>query len=72
MNVEKAIVLVLTDGENYGMGIKAAIEDMGETPYLSNIYTALYRMKKQGLVTSRIGEATNHGGNRRRYYKLIK
>ncbi|HEX8027635.1 MAG TPA: PadR family transcriptional regulator [Vicinamibacterales bacterium] len=58
--------------EAYGVPIGREIEDTtGRSVQLPAIYTALERLEGQGLVTSRLGEATaQRGGRAKKYFSL--
>jgi PadR family transcriptional regulator, regulatory protein PadR len=58
--------------EAYGVEIRRLIEDRaGRTVSPGAIYTALDRLERRGLVSSRLGEPTaQRGGKRKRYYRL--
>lgn len=70
---EQLLLLALqhTD-EAYGVEIRQLIEGgTGRTVSPGAIYTALERLERRGLVSSRLGEPTpQRGGKRKRYYRL--
>ncbi len=61
----------LRDGA-YGVRIRAAIKARtGRTISPGAMYTALDRLERRGLVSSRLGDPTpQRGGKRKRYYRL--
>ena len=73
---EAALLLLLallqTPDEMYGVEIRALIEDRtGRTVSPGAIYTALDRLERRKLVSSRLGDPTpQRGGKRRRYYRI--
>ena len=56
----------------YGVTIRQEIETRtGRTISAGALYTALGRLEKRGLVTSRLGESTpERGGKRKRLYTI--
>jgi DNA-binding PadR family transcriptional regulator len=58
--------------EAYGVEIRRLIEERaGRSASPGAIYTALDRLERRGLVSSRLGEPTaQRGGKRKRYYRL--
>jgi DNA-binding PadR family transcriptional regulator len=58
--------------EAYGVPVAREIEDTtGRAIQLPAIYTALDRLEGQGLVVSRLGEATaQRGGRAKKYFSL--
>ena len=66
------LVLLQTRDEMYGVEIRALIEDRtGRTVSPGAIYTALDRLERRKLVSSRLGDPTpQRGGKRRRYYRI--
>lgn len=64
-------VLRLGD-EAYGVSIAREIEQIGERAVvLAAVYTALERLERNGLVTSRLGEATaERGGRAKRFFDV--
>ena len=64
--------VVHLDDEAYGTRIGAAIEaKTGRSVSPGAIYTALDRLERRGLVTSRLGDPTaQRGGKRKRYYRI--
>jgi DNA-binding PadR family transcriptional regulator len=56
----------------YGRTIRDRIkEHSGREPSIGAIYTALERLERKGLVSSRWGEPTDErGGRRKRLYKI--
>ena len=71
---EQLLLLALMQAreETYGVEIRRAIEHRaGRTVSPGAIYTALDRLERRGLVSSRLGEPTaQRGGKRKRYYRL--
>ena len=72
---EQSILFALLDLENeeaYGVSIRRAIEARtGRTVSSGAVYTALDRLRDQGLVRSWVGEPTSErGGRRKRLYRL--
>jgi len=65
-------LLELEDEEAYGVSIRSTIEDRtGRTVSSGAVYTALDRLRDQGLVRSWVGEPTaERGGRRKRLYAL--
>jgi len=59
-------------GEAYGVSVAAAIlKHAGEDIPLASIHTALYRLEENGLLTSRMGGATEQrGGRSKRLYSI--
>jgi PadR family transcriptional regulator PadR len=66
------LALVRLGPEAYGLTIRQEIERRtSRTVSAGALYTALDRMEKRGLVTSRLGEPTpQRGGKRKRLYTL--
>jgi DNA-binding PadR family transcriptional regulator len=66
------MALLAARDEQYGVEIRHAIERRaGRTVSPGAIYTALDRLERRGLVTSRLADPTPHrGGKRKRYYRL--
>jgi PadR family transcriptional regulator, regulatory protein PadR len=60
--------------EAYGRRIALEIEARtGRTVSPGAVYTALDRLERRGLVSSRLGDPTpERGGKRKRFYKLEK
>jgi PadR family transcriptional regulator PadR len=58
--------------EVYGVQIRTVIEERtGRTVSPGAIYTALDRLERRGLVSSRLGDPTaQRGGKRKRYYRI--
>jgi len=58
--------------EVYGVQIRAVIgERTGRTVSPGAIYTALDRLERRNLVSSRLGDPTEQrGGKRKRYYRI--
>ena len=58
--------------EVYGVQIRALIEERtGRTVSPGAVYTALDRLERRNLVSSRLGEPTQQrGGKRKRYYRI--
>jgi DNA-binding PadR family transcriptional regulator len=66
------LALMHVDEEAYGVEIRRTIEERtGRTVSPGAVYTALDRLERRGLVSSRLGELTpQRGGKRKRYYRL--
>ena len=66
------LALLVTD-EAYGVEIRQAIEGRtGRTVSPGAVYTALDRLERRGLLSSRLGDPTpERGGMRKRYYRLL-
>ena len=66
------MALLAAGDESYGVEIRRAIEQRaGRTVSPGAMYTALDRLERRGLVSSRRGDPTPHrGGKRKRYYRL--
>jgi PadR family transcriptional regulator PadR len=66
------IALRTAGDETYGVEIRRAIEERtGRTLSPGAIYTALDRLERRGLVSSRLGDPTaQRGGKRKRFYRL--
>lgn len=66
------LALLQAKDETYGGEIRRAIEvRAGRTVSPGAIYTALDRLERRGLVSSRLGDPTaQRGGKRKRYYRL--
>ena len=64
--------LIRLGADAYGVSIRAAIEARtGSAVSPGALYTALDRLEKRGLVTSRLGEPTpERGGKRKRLYSV--
>ena len=64
--------LVHLDEEAYGARIRQAIEvRTGRVVSPGAIYTALDRLERRGLVSSRLGDPTaQRGGKRKRHYRM--
>jgi DNA-binding PadR family transcriptional regulator len=64
--------LVRLQEDAYGARIRTVIEARtGRDVSPGAIYTALDRLERRGLVSSRLGEPTpQRGGKRKRYYRL--
>jgi len=65
-------LLELEEAEAYGVRIREAMEERTNRSLSSGaVYTALDRLREQGLVESWIGEPTHErGGRRKRHYRL--
>ena len=65
-------LLQLESKEAYGVSIRRAIEERTGRPVSSGaVYTALDRLRDQGLVQSWVGDPTSErGGRRKRLYRL--
>ena len=66
------LALLQARDEVYGVQIRALIEERtGRTVSPGAVYTALDRLERRNLVSSRLGEPTQQrGGKRKRYYRL--
>ena len=67
------LLAILRVGDNaYGVPIAREIEETaGRAVQLPAVYAALDRLEAQGLVTSRLGEATRQrGGRAKKYFTL--
>jgi DNA-binding PadR family transcriptional regulator len=66
------MALLQAKDEAYGVEIRRTIERRaGRTVSPGAIYTALDRLERRGLVTSRLGDPTaQRGGKRKRFYRL--
>jgi DNA-binding PadR family transcriptional regulator len=64
--------LLRLEDDAYGITIRAEIERRtGRAPSPGAIYTALSRLEAEGLVSSRMGDATPaRGGRRKKYYTI--
>lgn len=71
---KQAVLEILVTGENYGLGIKDAVEERcGIKLGPGRLYPALRSLERDGHVTSRVGESTSkRGGRPRIYYKLTR
>jgi PadR family transcriptional regulator len=72
---EQLILLALLDlaeEDAYGVPIRDSIERRTSRQVSTGaVYTALDRLSKRGLVSSRLGEPTaERGGRRKRFYRL--
>jgi PadR family transcriptional regulator PadR len=65
-------ILIQKPGDAYGTTVRERIEEQtGRSVSVGALYTALDRLEKKGLVSSRWGEATpERGGRRKRYYEI--
>jgi PadR family transcriptional regulator PadR len=66
------LALVRLGPDAYGLTIRQEIEERtSRTVSAGALYTALDRMERRGLVTSRLGDPTpQRGGKRKRLYTL--
>lgn len=66
------LALFTAGDERYGVEIRRAIEARARrTVSPGALYTALDRLERRGLVSSRLGEPTpQRGGKRKRYYRI--
>src|ERR687892_26450 len=66
------MALLQAKDEVYGVQIRTVIEERtGRTVSPGAIYTALDRLERRGLVSSRLGDPTaQRGGKRKRYYRI--
>jgi len=71
---EELILLALLrlGPEAYGLAVRRELEERtGRDISTGALYTALKRLEKRGLVTSRVGEPTSErGGRRKKHYAL--
>ena len=60
------------DGTAYGVSVRKAIEErMSRKVTLSAVHSALHRLEKKGFVESKLGDATNErGGKRKRLFEV--
>src|SRR5262245_15419098 len=67
------IAMLRLGADAYGVSLRQEIESRtGRTVSAGALYTALDRMEKRGLVTSRLSEPTQaRGGKRKRLYTLL-
>ena len=66
------LALLQAKDEVYGVQIRAVIEERtGRTVSPGAVYTALDRLERRKLVSSRLGDPTaQRGGKRKRYYRI--
>ena len=66
------LALLQARDEVYGVQIRSLIEERtGRTVSPGAVYTALDRLERRKLVSSRLGDPTGQrGGKRKRYYRL--
>ena len=66
------MALFQAQDEAYGVQIRAVIEERtGRSVSPGAIYTALDRLERRKLVSSRLGDPTaQRGGKRKRYYRI--
>ena len=66
------LALLQAKEEVYGVQLRAVIEERtGRTVSPGAIYTALDRLERRNLVSSRLGDPTEQrGGKRKRYYRI--
>ena len=66
------LALLQAKDEVYGVQIRAVIEERtGRTVSPGAVYTALDRLERRHLVSSRLGDPTpQRGGKRKRYYRI--
>jgi DNA-binding PadR family transcriptional regulator len=66
------LTLLQAPDEVYGVQIRQTIEERTHrTVSPGAVYTALDRLERRALVSSRLGEATaQRGGKRKRYYRI--
>lgn len=66
------LAIGILEGEGYGVVIQKTIRDhLGRNATLSAIHTVMHRLEKKGLLTSRLGDATQErGGKRKRLFEL--
>lgn len=64
--------LLQSESEAYGAQVREAIERRtGRTISPGALYTALDRLERRGLVSSRLGDPSpRRGGKRKRYYRI--
>lgn len=72
--LDQTILNVLREmGETYGVPLHTAIEaNVNGFISLGAMYASLDRLERQGLVSSKMGEATIERGNRRKKYFKIE
>jgi PadR family transcriptional regulator len=65
--------LIHLGADAYGVAIRTEIEDRtGRAISAGALYTALDRLEKRGLVSSRLGDPTpERGGKRKRLYTVL-
>ena len=66
------VLSAVANEDRYGLQIIETVKkESGIKLVLGSLYNILYKLEKEGLVTSYHGEATaERGGNRRKYYKI--
>lgn len=66
------LALIRLGPEAYGVPIAREIEARGKRSVaLGSVYAALERLAERGLVTSRLGDATQErGGRAKRYFRI--
>lgn len=66
------LALMQAKDDTYGVEIRRTIERRASRIVSPGaVYTALDRLERRGMVSSRLGEPTaQRGGKRKRYYKL--
>ena len=69
---QMCVLSAVANEDRYGLQIIETVkEESGIKLILGSLYNILYKLEKEGLVTSYFGEATaERGGNRRKYYKI--
>lgn len=60
----------ILDSDAYGVSVQKEIDrQLGRKVTLSALHTAMHRMEKKGLLESKLGDATNErGGKRKRLF----
>ena len=68
------LVLVIPDEDSYGVAISEEYRNKtGKSISIPAVHTVLKRLEKKGLVNSKLGEATQvRGGKRKRMYSITK
>jgi DNA-binding PadR family transcriptional regulator len=67
-----AVLATLVAKERYGLEIRNAVQELGQSISLAGLYSTLGRLEKRGLVTSHWGDekVDVRQGARRRYYTI--
>ncbi len=68
------LAVMFLDDEAYGVPVSRELERYRKRDVsLSSVYAALERLEGKGLVSSRLGEATQErGGRAKRYFQVTK
>lgn len=73
-HLEKLVLNALAEGELHSLQIQATIQNLQHTliPWSGSLYSALHRLERKGLITSRMSAAglEHRSGNRRKYYQV--